>query len=99
MEVRPMQLECGTVIGVVVDLPQTRLLSINTARGYITCGALDVQVVDRVHPERDVIAARIFKVRTLEDLLAGRVESSTRKAQELGIVAGITGAEALARMM
>ena len=45
-----------------------------------------------------IIAARVLDVREITDLLEARVYDCTPAAAELGVVAGMTGREALERM-
>lgn len=99
VEVKPIEIEGHTVIGVHVALPKTNLLSISTDRGYIMCGALDVGLLNEKLADRGIIAARAVGVRSLEDLLNFPLESVTVKARELGIVPGMTGREALLKML
>ena len=95
----PVELEAGTAIGLQVELPSTRLLCITTPRGYVMCGVLAVELLDQLHPERGIVAARVIGVRTVPDLLEATVDAATRAAQALGIKPGMTGREALNRML
>jgi uncharacterized protein YunC (DUF1805 family) len=87
------------LVGVEVKLPKTTLLSISTSRGYIMCGALDIGLLNETLSDRQIIAARAVGVRTLPQLLAAPLESVTIEAEKLGIVPGMTGAEALLLMV
>lgn len=91
----PIPLDGQTVIGIHVALPKTNLLAITTPVGYIMCGALDVQLLNQRLSHREIVAARMVGVKTIDELLDGTVESSTYKAQELGIVPGTNGRDAL----
>lgn len=96
----PFVLENGeTVLGVEVKLPKTTLLSLSTDRGYIMCGALDVSLLNDKLRDREIIAGRAVGVRTLEELIEAPLESVTHKAESLGIVAGMKGADALRLML
>ncbi|KGE18510.1 YunC family protein [Paenibacillus wynnii] len=86
-------------LGVEVKLPKTTLLTISTSKGYIMCGALDVGLLNERLKERHIIAGRAVGVRTLPELLAAPLESVTLEAENLGILPGMTGADALLRMM
>ena len=100
VQVTPLPLPGGGhAIGVTVDLPKTRLVAAAVPGGYIMCGALDVALLDRLLGERHVVAGRAFGVRTLEDLLAKPLESVTATARRMGITEGMTGADALVRML
>ncbi|SES91302.1 YunC family protein [Paenibacillus sp. NFR01] len=95
----PVQVGGHTLVGVEVKLPKTTLLSISTEKGYIMCGALDVGLLNATLADRRIIAGRAVGVRTLPQLLAAPLESVTLEAEKLGIVPGMTGAEALLLML
>ncbi|MNC72165.1 hypothetical protein D3C75_1231830 [compost metagenome] len=63
------------------------------------CGALDVGLLNETLSDRKIIAARAVGVRTLAQLLAAPLESVTIEAEMLGIVPGMTGADALLLML
>lgn len=87
------------LVGVEVKLPKTTLLTINTSKGYIMCGALDVGLLNEKLGDRKIIAARAVGVRTLEQLLHAPMESVTTEAEAMGITVGMTGVEALLKMI
>ncbi|MUG66181.1 MULTISPECIES: YunC family protein [Paenibacillus] len=95
----PMEVEGHTVMGVEVKLPKTTLLAVYTSRGYIMCGALDVGLLNEKLADRHIIAGRAVGVRTLEQLMEAPLESVTLEAEKMGIHPGITGKEALLRML
>ncbi|MGG1877997.1 DUF1805 domain-containing protein [Paenibacillus cisolokensis] len=95
----PMEVEGHTVMGVEVKLPKTTLLAVYTSRGYIMCGALDVGLLNEKLADRHIIAGRAVGVRTLEQLLEAPLESVTLEAEKMGIHPGLTGKEALLRML
>ena len=95
----PIRVGDHVLVGVEVKLPKTTLLSISTDKGYIMCGALDIGLLNETLSDRQIIAARAVGVRTLSQLLAAPLESVTLEAEKLGIVPGMTGAEALLLMM
>ena len=99
VEIRPIDIEGHTFIGVVVQLPQTRLISISNDKGYIMCGALDVKLLNERLSERKIIAGRATGVRSLDDLLKAPLEMVTHQAEKMGIVPGMKGRDALLRMM
>ncbi len=100
VQVTPLPLQGGGhAIGVTVDLPGTRLVAAAVPGGYIMCGALDVALLDRLLGARHIVAARALGVRTLEDLLAKPLESVTAAARMLGVSEGMTGEQALSRML
>jgi uncharacterized protein YunC (DUF1805 family) len=97
--IEPVQVGDHTLVGVEVKLPKTTLLTVSTSRGYIMCGALDVGLLNETLSDRKIIAARAVGVRTLAQLLAAPLESVTIEAESLGIVPGMTGADALLLML
>ncbi|ULO05951.1 DUF1805 domain-containing protein [Paenibacillus sp. 19GGS1-52] len=97
--IEPIKVGDHTLVGVEVKLPKTTLLTISTSRGYIMCGALDVGLLNEQLADRHIIAGRAVGVRTLSQLLAAPMESVTIEAESLGIVPGMSGADALLRML
>jgi len=87
-----------TLTAVEVKLPQTNLLAIRTDTAYVMCGALDVQLLRDLLAHRNIIAARATGVKTVQELLDGRVDSCTQAAERLGIQAGMPIIEALVMM-
>ena len=98
VKMEPVPLKGGMAIGVMVELPQTRQLTISTAKGYIAAGYMDLPFLQQRRPERNIIAARVLDVREITDLLAALVYDCTPAAASLGIVAGMTGEQALEKM-
>ena len=94
----PVELEGGTGIGTIVELPKTRVISIATPKGYVMCGVLNVPLLDQMHPERRAIAATVLGVRTIEDLLLGEIVETTKEAKRIGVKKGMKGKEALEKM-
>ena len=94
-----IDLEGNLFTAVTVHLPKTTLLTISNERGYIMCGALDVGLLNEKLADRKIIAGRAVGVRTIDDLLHAPLESVTYEAQKCGIDAGMTGEEALLKMI
>lgn len=93
----PVEIEGKMATGITVELPKTRLLAVSTEKGYIMCGALDVQLLNTRLADRNIIAGRAIGVRTLDDLLAAPLFDVTDAARQLGVEPGMSGREALAR--
>ena len=99
IEVNPIACEGGTAIAITVLYPKTKLMSITVPDvGYIMCGVLNVEALDGLHPEREIIAARLEGIRTIQDLLDFPVREVTIKGQKIGIKPGISGSEAVRLM-
>ncbi|MBO2535279.1 YunC family protein [Rummeliibacillus suwonensis] len=84
---------------VSVFLPKTTLLTISNDKGYIMCGALDVELLNTRLADRKIIAGRAVGVKTIEDLLYAPLESVTLEAEKIGITKGMIGEEALLKMI
>jgi uncharacterized protein YunC (DUF1805 family) len=69
------------------------LLVVSGSRGVLSCGYLSLDAF-----ERNGDAGAIVKgVDTYEDMLVAEVKAVSTRARELGVVVGMTGAEALKR--
>lgn len=99
MEMKPLLIEGRQVTAVTVQLPKTTLLAVTTEKGYIMCGALDVGLLNAKLADRGIIAGRAVGVRTIEQLLEAPLESVTVAAEQLGITAGMSGRDALVKMI
>jgi uncharacterized protein YunC (DUF1805 family) len=99
IQMRPVVIEDKTFIAIQVSLPKTNLLSVHCDYGYIMCGALDIRLLNEKLADRGIVAGRAVGVRTIEDLLTAKLESTTTEAGKHGIVAGLTGRQALLKMM
>ena len=98
ISVEPLLLDGKPFTAVTVKLPKTNFMSISNDRGYIMCGALDVQLLNEKLQDRKIIAARVVGVRTIDQLLEAPLESVTIEAENIGIAAGMTGRDALLKM-
>lgn len=97
--IEPIELNGHMYNAVTVRLPKTTLLTISNEIGYIMCGALDVGLLNSRLSDRKIIAGRAVGVKTIEELLKAPLESVTHEAEKLGIVKGMTGEEALLKMV
>jgi uncharacterized protein YunC (DUF1805 family) len=97
--VNPVEIEGKLFKAIRVELPKTNLLMISNELGYIMCGALDVDLLNRVLAERQVIAARAVGVRTIDDLLNAPLEKITEASKEYGWTVGMSGKDALSRLI
>lgn len=98
VELVPIRVGDFTAIGISVHLPKTRVLVISTENGYIMYGLVDLARLDELHPERRIAAARVTHVRTIQDLLTGKVDAVTDEARRRGVVEGMTGFAALEKL-
>ncbi|MFD1204345.1 MULTISPECIES: DUF1805 domain-containing protein [Sporosarcina] len=95
----PIIIEGHPFTAVSVSLPKTTLLTVSNEKGYIMCGALDVGLLNDVLADRKIIAGRAVGVKTIDQLLKAPLESVTYEAEQCGIQVGMTGEEALLKMV
>ncbi|MBD1380807.1 YunC family protein [Metabacillus arenae] len=84
---------------ITVKLPKTNFMAVTNDRGYIMCGALDVALLNEKLKDRGIIAGRAVGVRTIEQLIEAPLESITIEAENIGIHVGMSGKEALLKMV
>jgi uncharacterized protein YunC (DUF1805 family) len=95
MQTRNIVLNAGTAQGIEIPLPNAVLVIMTAARGYLACGYLNIAAAEKFGD-----AAAIIKgVKTVEDMLQGKVTEVTSSGQKAGITAGMTGREALERLL
>ncbi|MGF2617657.1 YunC family protein [Rossellomorea aquimaris] len=99
MNLSPVEIEGHTFLAVSVQLPKTNLLVVTSDKGYIMCGALDVGLLNEKLKDRKIIAGRAVGVKTIQQLIDAPLESVTYEAEEIGITAGMSGREALLKMI
>ncbi len=101
LEMTPIIIDGHQFTAVQMKLPKTNFMAVTNDKGYIMCGALDVALFNSNEKlrERKIIAGRAVGVRTIEQLIDAPLESVTIAAEELGIKAGMTGREALLKML
>ncbi len=99
MNLKPISIEGYTFLAISVELPKTNLLVVTNDNGYIMCGALDVALLNEKLKDRKVIAGRAVGVKTIDQLLDAPLESITYEAEDRGITKGMTGREALLKMI
>jgi|GEM_PF-720885 len=83
----------------VLPIGPVSLVYARTERGLLACGAIDPAALERF----GIPAARVRpttgnSIGSLDDLLAGEVREANAPAQALGIVAGMRGRDAFARL-
>jgi uncharacterized protein YunC (DUF1805 family) len=95
INIQPIMIKAEPFVAIEIKLPKTNLLMISAENGYVMCGALDIQLLRDKLAHRQIIAARAIGVKTIEELLTGRVESCTQAAEHIGVYQGMPIAEAL----
>lgn len=99
VQLKPLTIDGHQVLGIQVDLPKTNLLVVTTEKGYIMCGALDVGLLNAKLADRGILAGRAVGVRSLEDLLEAPLDMVTLEAEARGIHRGMSGREAIVKML
>lgn len=92
----PIMIEGQPFTAVTVKLPKTNFMAVANDHG---CGALDVALLNEKLKERGIVAGRAVGVRTIDQLLDAPLESVTYAAEDLGIQVGMSGREALLKMV
>lgn len=83
-----------------VKLPKTTLLIVGNDVGFIMCGALNVEIYDSLKLiDRKVVCANVLGVKTIDDLMNGYINSSTKEAINKGIIKGMSVREAITRLI
>lgn len=95
---KPVDVDGVPATAITVELPKTSLVMVTTDRGYIMCGALDVDLLNTRLAERKIIAGRALGVKTIDQLLDAPLANVTDAARGLGIEPGMSGREAIRRM-
>ena len=97
---RALQFENGCAIGMSQRWHRGQYCSILTAAGIVGCGIYDVRTAGEFG--QAIAIARGTPARPLvepEDLFDARIVDLTPKARELGIEIGMTGRQAVERML
>jgi uncharacterized protein YunC (DUF1805 family) len=77
------------------DLQNGNLVLAATSRGFVMCGYLNLETAEKLGDTACVVTG----IKDLEGLLRGKVVSTTKNAEKLGIIAGMSGFEALEKML
>ena len=80
------------LIGLKVELPDSPpLLMVLAQKGFVMCGFLNIEAAEKL----GVAAVKVSGISCFKDLLQAKINAMTSKARKLGVVVGITGADAL----
>lgn len=99
IDLSPIEIGGHMFLAVTVRLPKTTLLSVSNDKGYIMCGALDIGLLNAKLKDRGIVAGRAVGVKTIKELLEAPLESVTFEAERLGIHPGLSGKDALLKMV
>jgi len=81
--------------GVCVATAHTFVLMISAPKGFLGCGYFSLETANRVG---DAVAL-VKGVKTLDSMLEARVVAASDRAQALGVATGMSGKDALLRMI
>lgn len=87
--------EWGMAMGYEIELYNTNLVLVNAPRGFVMCGYLNMAAAEKIGD----IAALVRGVKTVDELFAAKVEEVSTAAAKIGVKIGMTGKEALEKMM
>lgn len=88
------------VRGIIAPIGNVTMVAAITDHGLVGCGAFDVIALETFsYPAVKVKATTSDSIRTIEDLLAGEVTVANSFAQEYGVSAGMSGEEAIRKLL
>jgi uncharacterized protein YunC (DUF1805 family) len=91
-----VMLKNGKGKGFVIPAGPVNLVGVIAGRGLVGCGAFDVAALDNFgYPAARVRPRSGPSIATVDDLLSGEIKEANRSAQALGVMAGMSGKEAL----
>lgn len=90
-----VRLQNGTAMGYEISFPNANLVVALAKKGYVMCGYLNMATANKVSD----VAAIVRGVKTVDDLLQAQVQEVSGPAAKMGIKPGMTGKEALEKMM
>lgn len=95
VQIEMLNVNGQAVQGVRINAPggegHPNMLVIQCRNGYVMCGYLNMETADAVGDAAAVVGGSCF-----EETLANPVKAVSKKAAELGVAVGMTGAEAAA---
>ncbi len=95
MKTREISIQGQVATGYEIDLPGAPLVLVQAAKGFVMCGYLDVKSADKLN----AAAAIVRGVKTVDELLAKPVTDVSAAGQTLGIAVGVTGRDALLKLL
>lgn len=94
MQFKELNVNGKTAIGYEIDLPNAKLVLVVAQKGYIMCGYLSPEAADKFND----CAAIVKGVKSIDEILLKSVSWVSNSAADAGIIAGMSGFEALTRM-
>ena len=96
ININPLKIGGKTAVGVRVDLPESPpLLLVIGEKGFVMCGFLNMDAAEKLN----VTAAMVSGVKDFSDVLKAEVRAVTSEAREKGIKTGMSGKDAIERLL
>ncbi len=95
MLIEEIRLENGTALGLKMDMEHAPLLVIKAAKGFVMCGYLNIDVANKLGD----VAVRVTGVRSFDDVLNARAVDVSEAAKKLSITVGMSGRDAIMKML
>lgn len=95
MITRDITINNKVIQGVEIPLSNTSLILAAAPKGYVMCGYLNLDAAEIFGD----CAAIVKGIKNLDDLLTGKVVAVTSAASKAGIEVGMTGRDALSKMV
>ena len=90
-----IQLDGHAIEGHLIATGNTKILLLKAPRGFLGCGYFAVETADKVG---DAVAI-VTGVGSFDDMLAAPVKKCSAAAAKLGVTCGMTGREALKKLL
>ena len=92
---KQVKIKDTVITGVEIPFSKAPLVLAKTDRGFVMCGYLNIEAAEKLGQA----AAMVTGVKTVEDLLAAKIVKITSAAEENGVAVGMSGREALEKMI
>jgi len=95
IEIEPVSVDGQFAVGLKFYLDTIPALIILGKRGHLACGYFNMEVASRL----GLAAAQVTGVKTFDDMLKANVIAISLEAANMGIKVGMSGKEALKRLI
>jgi len=95
MLIEEIKLDKGSALGLKLDMEHAPLLVIRAGKGFVMCGYLNMDVANKLGD----VAVRVTGVNSFEDVLNAKAVDVSEAAEQIGIKVGMSGKDALMKML
>lgn len=95
MKTKEIKIGEKKAIGIEIPLNNAVLVFARAEKGFVMCGYLNMDTAEKLGDA----ACMVRGVKTVEDLLNAKIVAVTSKARQYGIETGITGRQALEKLV